>query len=871
MRQASLPIDGVLDELIRLLRGSAAVVLRAPTGSGKTTRVPPALLDAGLAGERQVVVVEPRRVAARAAARWIADQRGAPLGDEVGYRVRFDERVGPRTRIHFVTDGVLLRMLQADAFLDRVGVVVLDEFHERRLHVDLALGMIRRVQQTVRPDLKLVVMSATIAAGAIARYLGDCPTIDAEGTTHAVSIRYQPLTQPVAGASTWSRGGSERRFEPRVAAALAELVSRTVGDVLVFLPGVAEIRRSMELFEPAAARLDLAVMPLYGDLPPEQQDAVLEPCARRKVVLATNVAETSLTIPGITAVLDTGLARVLRWDAGAGLDRLVLGRISRAAADQRAGRAGRTAPGTCVRLWSERDQQGRPEQDDAEIRRVDLSGALLQLLCWGERDLAAFPWFEPPAAGAIERGLDLLRRLGAIDGGAAVTQLGQAMARLPVHPRIARLLIEGHRRGVGRQAALAAALLAERDPFLRERPAGGMAVRRAAHRAWCDVADRVHALEELERSRRVGSTRGRLHEGAARWVLQARDQLVQLVRSNAWPLTAGPAAEPDMSRKTARGLDEALPRVLLAAFPDRLARRREPLSPRGVMVGGRGVRIGDRSAVFEPELFLCVEVDAGETESLVRLASGIERDWLPADRVATRQHLSFDWRTERVVGLRQTCYEDLVLEECPVALPDDEQVAAMLAGAAAQALDRVFPASDAAIGSFLARVHCLREWMPECQVPAFDESTIRAVLPVLCLGCRSFDELRRARWLDGLRSRLTPLQLQTLERELPERLAVPSGSRIAVRYTAGQPPVLAARIQELFGLIETPRIAAGRVPVVLELLAPNLRPQQVTQDLRSFWENVYPQVRQELRRRYPKHSWPEDPWTAAPERRPRRR
>ncbi|HVS38100.1 MAG TPA: ATP-dependent helicase C-terminal domain-containing protein, partial [Gemmataceae bacterium] len=511
--------------------------------------------------------------------------------------------------------------------------------------------------------------------------------------------------------------------------------------------------------------------------------------------------------------------------------------------------------GVCMRLWSAASHLGRPEQTEPEIRRVDLAGAALQLMGLGEMDASRFPWLEPPPAATVAQALTLLRRLEAIDD-QGVTETGRTLARLPVHPRLARLLVEGPRWGAADRAALAAALLAERDPFaMDDSPA-------ARHGSLSDLLDRVQALEEWERTGRGGTALGTLNRGAARFILRARDQLARSLRH-----------EMKRHQISSSGVseDEALLRSLLAAFPDRLARRRQAGSRRGVMVGGRGVRLAPSCGVTESELFLCIDVDASRTESLVRQASAVERDWLPADRVTTAVEVAFDGEAERVTARRRVRFEDLVLEETEASLPDGAETARVLAAAASQQLDRVSPPDDSPAGLYRTRVRCLREWMPGLGLPAFDDADLRGLLEWLCVGRRSFADLRAADWLSAFQGRLTHAQRQAVEREAPERLAVPSGSRIALKYEQGRPPVLAVRIQEVFGLAETPRVAGGRVRVLLHLLAPNYRPQQVTDDLASFWANTYPVVRKELRARYPKHAWPEDPWTAPPESRPRRK
>ncbi len=833
MALAPLPIDAVLPRLVEALKEHNNAVLVAPTGAGKTTRVPPALLDAGLAGAGQVVMLEPRRLAARAAARRIAHERDGELGGEVGFQVRFERRASAATRILVVTEGLLVRMLQDDPFLERAGAVVFDEIHERNLDTDLALALVRKVQREARPELRIVAMSATLAPGPLAGFLGDAPVVESAGRLFPVDVR-------------WLEREDDVQLHTLVVRGVADALEQSPGDVLAFLPGVGEIRRASEALADLARRRDVDLVELYGDLPPEKQDRALQRGPRRRVVLATNVAQSSVTVEGVTAVVDSGLARFLRYDASVGLDRLELDWISRASADQRAGRAGRTAPGLCLRLWTEARQRSLAAEDEPEIRRVDLSGALLELAVWGERDAAGFAWYEPPPRSAVERGLALLGDLGALEGGAA-TAIGRAMSRLPTAPRLARLLIEGARLGQGERVALAAAMLAERDPFRRERA-------RSASRSESDVLDRTLALEAFEQRGHAHSEVGELLQSPARQILRARDQLARL--------SSGTSTEEDCD------LPEALERALLAAFPDRLARRRAPGERRGVLTSGRGVKLAEESAVLDPEWFVCVETDAGRrgerAEALVRMASGVRAEWIPRERIKRSIELTFDAARERVVALRRTALDQLVVEEVQVALPDDPRVEQVLCEAASRHLERALALDAPAVSALLARVRSLAHWRPELELPTFGEEDLRAALPDLCARRSSFEELRRASLDTVLRGRLTHVQLQVLEREAPERIEVPTGSRIALTYEPGRPPVLAVRIQELFGLTQTPRVAGGRVPVLLHLLGPNYRPQQVTDDLSSFWKNTYPEVRKELRRRYPKHSWPEDPLAAPP-------
>ena len=819
-----LPIDSVIPEILEALSQSNCIVLQAPTGAGKTTRVPPALLDAGFAKSGQILLLEPRRIAARAAARRMASERGVTLGEEVGYQVRFDQRCGPQTRLLVITDGILLRRLQDDPFLESTSVILFDEFHERSLNLDLTLAMARRVQQTVRPDLKLIVMSATLTAGPVARYLGDCPVINSEGRLHPVEIRYRPAmtTQPMID---------------QVVSAVDDLLQSTPGDLLVFFPGVREIQQASDRLAGLAEQARAVVLPLYGDLSPEQQDRVLGPLPQRKIVLATNVAETSVTIDGITGVVDTGQVRQTQFDPGLGLDRLMLTKISQASSDQRAGRAGRTQSGVCLRLWLEREQRGLAAETEPEIRRVDLAGPVLELLCWGESDPGTFPWFEAPRPEAITQAESLLTSLGAIEQGQP-TDLGRQMAQLPVHPRLARLLIEGQRRGVADRAAWMAALLTERDPFERteySRKSGSLG---PTHYSFSDVLDRVQALEEFAAHGRADTPAGRIHTGAARFLQQAQQQLSRLVNTtgqfSAKHRSVRTPPKPGWER------DEAVLKALLAAFPDRVARRREPLNRKGVMVGGRGIRLADSSLVLQPELFLCVDTDAGQGEIFVRQASGIERSWLPAEYVEVTTDVIFDPAQEKIVAHRRTRYFDLVLDESITTPPPNFNVGEILAITAQKNLERAVPWNDPEVNSFLTRVRCLKNWLPNCDLPAFDDAMLQDLLPGLCSGCRSFADLHRAPWGAALRACLTYQQQQLLDREAPERLRVPSGSQIVVHYEPDRSPTLAVRIQELFGLPETPRVAAGKVPIVLHLLGPNYRPQQITDDLKSFWNNTYP-------------------------------
>ncbi len=847
-----LPIDPLLPEIVAAVSRASRLVLRAPPGAGKTTRVPGALLDAGLAADKQVVVLEPRRIAARAGAEFVARERGGHVGDEVGYRVRFEQRGGRATRLWFVTEGVLGRQLVGDPFLEQVGVVVLDEFHERHLQGDVALAVIRDLQASVRPDLKLVVMSATLQTDRLAAYLDGCPVLTAEGRAYPVAISYDATVQ-------------QRPLPTRVAGTLQDVLGDRTdrGDVLIFLPGAAEIRRVAAAIEPLAATHDLDVVVLHGDLPLEAQQRAIQRGPRRKVVLATNVAETALTIEGVTTVIDSGLARESRFDTKHGINALRVVAISRAAADQRAGRAGRTAPGRCVRLWSQGEHMARRAHETPEVLRLDLSGTLLELRAWGLRDVGKFHWLDAPSETAVQRAEQLLEQLGAVDAGGALTDVGRRMLQLAVAPRLARMLVEAERRGCAAEGALLAALASERDICLEQRAFGDGAIGR-----WpagnSDLVLRMQLFAEAERRRfDAGACRGLdLDPRSVRAVERSRQQLGRILGRRADSSSAD---------------EDILLRCALAGFPDRVIRRRAAGAPRGVMVGGRGIVLTESSVVRDADLFVAVEVDAGPqrqlAEARVRLASAVRAEWLaemfPA-ALRAQAELVFDPQRARVVERRRESFHDLVLRESVRTEVDRQQAGEVLAQVV-----RADPEATIGLGDgarhLLARLRFVQQWMPELAWPGDSDGLLGEAAAAMCVGRCSVAEVRGADVEGALRGLLTHPQRAALERDAPVQYHLPSGRTVTIGYADGKPPTVAARIQELFGLRATPRLAAGRVAVVFELLAPNQRPVQITDDLESFWQRTYPEVRKVLRGRYPKHPWPEDPLTAVPTSRAKRR
>ena len=838
-----LPVCECLPEILLAVAASIPLVLKAPPGAGKTTGIPPALMRHGVAGDGQILLIQPRRLAARSAASRLAKLVGGNLGDEVGYHVRFDKRTSRQTKLIAMTTGVLLRRLQHDPLLENVSCVILDEFHERSVDIDLALGMLHRIRTTLRPELKLLVMSATLDPAPIVEFLGDAKAVTSEGRSFPVDIRY--TTMP-----------SNDAVDRQVAAVLPSALKATSGHVLIFLAGVGEIRRTRRTIEMMRLGEDSIICELYGDLAPEHQDAVLAESVTRKIILATNVAETSITIPGVTGVIDSGMARVMRFDSHVGLPKLQLESISQASTDQRAGRAGRTSPGVCYRLWPMAAHRARREQDTPEIQRCDFSESLLTLAAWGERDVFAFPWLTAPPKDAVAVAKQLLSRLGAIDDDGGLTSLGREMLVLPLHPRLSRFMIAATQLNIGEDAALAAAMLTERDPFRGDQNANAVT---AKTQHGCDVLDRVDQLKAFKHGDdRSRADRSLASPGAAHQVLRVAEQIGRMTKS----LSIDPIESHESD-------SERMKRALLAAYPDRVARRRSigaeqgiSSGGRGIMVGGRGVRLDSRSTAGGGELFLCIDVDSGGTEALVRSASVIDESWLDLRLIRDIDEPFFNPTLKAVVVRRRRYYEDLMLAESPIACVPSAEVASILQHQARLNLANVFPAKDESVAAFIDRVRFLTARMPELDLPLLDDASIDDVLQLLCQSRTSIADLRSAPWLEHLKARYDYAQSQVIDRHAPARMTLPSGNSVAIQYGESKPPLMEVRIQEIFGWKETPRVAGGRVPVQLHLLGPNYRPQQITEDLANFWKETYMQIRKELHRRYPKHHWPDDPLTA---------
>ena len=759
-----LPIDPLIDQIVDRVRRSRAAVVTAAPGAGKTTRVPPALLADG-----PVILLQPRRVAARAIAARIAAERGWTLGREVGWQVRFERRFSAETRLLVVTEGVLTARLQTDPLLSGFTTIILDEFHERSIHADLAIALARQAWRA-RDDLRIVVMSATIDAQPVSAFLDGCPIVDVAGRTHPIEISYH------AGQS--------------VADAAIDLLRATDGQVLCFLPGAAEIRRAVtDLQHKAGSGVD--VVPLYGSLDADEQDLALRPSPRRRVIVATNIAETSLTVPGVTAVVDAGLQKVARYDAERGIDSLATERITRDAADQRAGRAGRLGPGVVRRLWDARDRL-RPHREP-DIHRIDLAGTALDVIAWGG-DPRTFEWFEAPRPEALDAALTLLARLGLI-AEARLTAMGEQVRSLPIHPRLARMLVEA---GGARRIAQACALLSERH-LLPPRTAS-------------TTSDLLSALDQWE-------------------------QMPPHVKQVAKQVS-------DFTRRTSDLSEPDFRRAILAGYPDRVAQRREPGSPNLLLASGTGATMAAESGVRDGEFIVALDVSRHQQVAKVRMASLVDREWLtPTSRAIEHR---FDAASGKVRAAVVERYDAIVLAERPAA-PDPEIAAGLFADA------------WLARGPREADARLLRRLRFAAQ-----DVDLGAMVRTAAYGVKTLDEVRIER-------ALTADAIRVLDRDAPESLTVPSGRQHALEYGDDGSVSASVKLQELFGLAETPRVGRQREAVVLALLAPNGRPVQVTRDLRSFWDRTYPEVRKELRGRYPKHPWPEDPWTAPPTARTKRR
>lgn len=914
MSPRELPIYELEAEVVRALRAGGRLIVQAPTGSGKSTQIPQLLLRHGLLGPAgQAVVLQPRRIAARLLAKRVAEEQGSPLGDTVGYQIRLESRTSERTRIRFVTEGILLRQMSFDPGLRGVSAVVFDEFHERHLYGDISLARALQIQGTIRPDLKIIVMSATLETARLREYLAPCEALESQGRSFPVRIEYLPKAVDFEAEPVWDVAVRE----------CERVAGQTPGDLLVFMPGAYEIARTVQAAEGSKTLRGFVVFPLHGELPADAQDRAVARYDARKIIVSTNVAETSLTIEGVTAVVDSGLARIARFDPHRGINTLLIEKISAASAEQRAGRAGRTAPGVCVRLWTEKEHARRPAQELPEVKRLDLSEVVLTLKASGIADVANFPWLEAPDPKALARAERLLEDLGAlkVEGGAAdapgrlpgsgpepersgdtarhegpeaggsaagggeetsrlppeagtasapagvgaghaggrpastITEIGRRMLRFPVHPRYARMFLDAEERGCVRAAAMMAALTQGRTFLLRgisrEVAQAREEVLGEEHESDFFLLMRAWRFAEQNRFSVEACRRLVIHAQAARPVGALFEQFLEIAR----------AEKLDVSERRVDGA--AVRKCVLAGFSDQLAHRLDAGTLRCELVHGRKGTLARESAVQQAPLFVASEITevggrGGEVNVLLGLATAIEESWLkelfPADYFEAKGTV-YDESARRVVARRERRFRDLVLEA--KVNPDDVPLDAAAALLTKEVLaGRIaIEAWDDSVEQWVVRVNRLAEWFPEYEVNPIGEADRATLIEQICYGETSARGVRTKDVMPILRDWLTAEQLAALDEVLPERLTMANGRRSRLTYAKEGPPVLSARIQELYGVEGRFTLGQGRVPVKIEVLAPNQRPIQVTDDLTTFWRDIYPKVKPELSRRYPRHEW----------------
>ena len=871
-RAESLPIFELRERLKEACARTRRIVLQAPTGSGKSTQIPQMLLDDALipAG-KQIVVLQPRRLPTRMLAARIARERGQALGGEVGYQIRFDRVESAETRIKFVTEGLLLRQLlsgkSADA--DKIGAIVFDEFHERHLYSDLTLAFALELQRTTRPDLLIIVMSATLDTDSLATWLSPCETLTAQGRMFPIEIEYSAAGGSTGFAGTQTRNGFLPRYavwDHAAAAFRKAFHAEPDGDFLVFMPGSYEITKTIAAIAGTPEGRECVVLPLYGELSAAEQDRAVAPApaGKRKVVVATNVAETSLTIPGVRVVIDSGLARIARYDPQRGINMLLIENISQSSADQRAGRAGRTAPGRCVRLWSRADQQNRPARDIPEIRRVELSETLLLLKAGGVGDLAAFPWFEKPEPNALEKSLELLHDLGALDGAGALTRVGAAMARFPLHPRYARMMIAAHELGCLRQIAFVAAMAQGRDIMLE------LADRRRNDEREDLLgetdSDFFHRLTLVGMARKQDfdfefCKRWGIHAGAARQADRLAAQFLKIAE-NIFSREGGEKTVPE-SAEVSPDVYDAVRQCLLLGFVSQLARRVDAGTLRCRLVHGRSGELRRGSAVRHAKLLVASEVEEiqtrGEVTVFLSLATAVEEAWLekyfPED-FETRDTVSFDATQKRVLTRRERVFRGLVLSSRELADVSGDAASRLLADEVI-AGRLVLEKWDGQVEAWINKVNFAAKHCPELGIATLDDEGRRMLIEEICLGATAYKDIREKSVWKTLRGWLSQEQAMAMDALLPDSVSLPRKRHPAkIIYTEDCEAVVGATVQELYDCPgERLRICGGTVPLIVEVQSPARRTFQRTADLDAFWKTSYEHVKKELKGRYPKHEW----------------
>jgi len=914
-----LPIYELEEQIVARVRSHPRLIIQAPTGSGKSTQIPQMLLRHGLLESRQVVILQPRRLAARLLASRVAAELGVRLGQEVGYQVRFESVAGPQTRIKFVTEGILLRQMVADPDLRGVSVLIFDEFHERHLYGDITLAQALQLQESRRPDLRIIVMSATLQPGLLEEYLSRwqagpqpsgfalaqtqpqqsvCAVLQSEGRVYPVEVEYLPWRASRAAAPVWEQA--------------AEAFARYVqaggsGDVLVFMPGAYEIGQTLEALRRRPESRGYLLLPLHGELPPRDQDAAVARYDQPKIVVSTNVAETSVTIDGIRLVIDSGLARIPRYDPQRGLNTLFIEKISRASADQRAGRAGRTAPGRCMRLWTQEDHAARPEHELPEIKRLDLAEVVLTLKAAGVTNLRQFRWLEPPSDEALAHAERLLLDLGALQpapertpnparppqttgtqaqqqlaqagatmpqptaaaahraapptlslpvapSGTVITELGRRMLAFPVHPRYARMLLAAQQQGCVYQACLVAALTQGRD-LLQRNPGRAVEEARAellGDRAASDFLVLMRAWNyavqhgfDLEACRRLG-----IQPTVARQVGPLLEQFLAIAAAQGLDVTARAVA------------DAALQKCILIGFSDRVARRLDTGTLRCELVHGRHGLLARDSVVHHSPFVVAAEIREVQgpdhtVQTLLSLVTAIEPAWLEeffGSDLQSQRRVYYDAVARRVFAEEQTVFRGLVIASRRIESPPADEAAQLLAQEILAGRLQL-PKWDHAVEQWILRLNCLARWCPELGLPPITEADRQHLIESICHGAVSFKDLKDREVKPLVTAWLSSAQQQLLDEHAPERVRLPNGRTPKLTYQADGPPYIAVRIQELYDVETVPRVAMGRVPVVVQILAPNMRPVQITQDLASFWRQHYPRIKAELQRKYPKHQW----------------
>jgi ATP-dependent helicase HrpB len=842
--ETSLPIWEIHSQIIDALRSGNRLILSAPTGSGKTTQVPQMLLHAGLLGDGQVVILQPRRLAARLLAARVAHELGVKLGREVGYQIRFENVTSAETKIRFVTEGVLLRQMIDDPQLKGVSVLLFDEFHERHLYGDITLARALDVQESSRPDLKLAVMSATLDADLLAQYLKP-RVLTSEGRTFPVEIKY--ATDPSYN--------DKRPVWDQAADAFSRYVnSGGQGDVLVFMPGGFEISQTIEAIRHTDEARGFILLPLHGELSPNDQDAAVARYPQRKVVVSTNVAETSLTIDGVRLVIDSGLARIPRFDANRGINTLLVERISQSSADQRAGRAGRTAPGVCMRLWSRDEQSHRPAQELPEIKRLDLAEVILTLKAAGIENLRAFRWLEAPDEASLAHAEELLTDLGALDKHGSITAVGRKMLAFPIHPRYARMLLAAQEYGCVYQAALVAALTQGRDLLLRNVGRETNQLRedllgeKASSDFWILMRAWTYASKNqfrMDACRKLG-----IHAVTARQVGPLFDHFLRIAKKE------GLNVEPREVK------DEALQKCVLIGFSDRVAHRLDQGTLRCELVHNRRGVLARESVVQHAQLFVAAEVREvegkdEEVRTILSLATAIESDWLrelfPED-IQGDLKVQYDSTQKRVMAAELSRFRGLALSARRIEPPPAEAAARLLADEVV-AGNLVLKEWDHTIEQWILRLNLLSKWCPEFELPPIADDDRRHLIEQICHGAIGYKDIKDRDVRPVVQSWLSHAQRELLDKHAPERLSLGNGRTPKVSYEQSNPPHIAMRIQELYDVTQTPKIAMGRVPVLVHILTPGMKPVQVTQDLANFWREHYPKIKSELQRRYPKHEW----------------